>query len=336
MKKYKEHEWDLNHFKSLSKFANDPSKKLVHNRMGRLYWVWDGDRLYEQRFARENGPYQGRNLKFLRRCYPNARTAIDIGMNVANNTIEYGTFAQTVHGFEPFPSTYALAVENIELGKNVELKGRYWDAKAIKTHREPNKPDGWWKENGQFASLNVTADIRTYNIGLGDVKGSFEMEEHPNNAGHNCILTNDRKDKTKYSKTTVAVETLDSYNFTEVDFIKIDCEGYELPILKGAVNTVRTNRPVVQIEIVEAQCKKFNYTAQDIFDYFKQFPDYVCCDFTGADIGMNWQKLKGVMDRFFVPKEVFDRLGEAEKIVHPGMRSKVKKKNKPRIETTYG
>lgn len=336
MKNYTWQEWDINHFKTLSNFNTDPTKELIHNRMGRLYWVTAGDALYVQRFARENGPYQGRNLKFLRKVLPNAKTIIDVGMNVANNTMEYATWAQNVHGFEPFPPTYALATENIELNKHVEVKGRYWDTKQVKTVLDPNHADGWFKKaDGTFASLALTANIQTYNVGLGDVPGTFEMEDHPNNAGHNCILTEDRKGKTNYTLHTVTVNTLDSYNFTDVDIIKVDCEGYEFPILKGAVQTITANRPIVQLEMVEAQCKRFGYTPQDIADFFvNQIGNYGIYTFKGERLPDTWAKVKGIMDYFFVPLELAGSI-VADTSVHPGMGSgKKKKDDQPTIANT--
>lgn len=41
---------------------------------------------------------------------------------------------------------------------------------------------------------------------------------------------------------------MDIYNFTNVGLIKIDCEGYELNVLKGAENTLKENRPCVIVE----------------------------------------------------------------------------------------
>lgn len=46
----------------------------------------------------------------------------------------------------------------------------------------------------------------------------------------------------------IPMETLDSFNFQEVDFIKIDCEGYEEFVLRGAVNTLRQCKPCVIVE----------------------------------------------------------------------------------------
>jgi FkbM family methyltransferase len=337
MKNYQWHEWDINHFRTLSSFQNDPTKELIHNRMGRLYWVTAGDALYVQRFARENGPYQGRNLKFLRKVLPNANTIVDVGMNVANNTMEYATWAQTVVGFEPFPETYKLAVENITLNQHVELKGRYWDTANTRTLHDPNYADGWCKKaDGTFESLAITGNIITHNVGLGDKSGSFQMEDHPNNAGHNCILTEDRKAKTKYTLHTVQVHTLDSFNLENVDIIKIDCEGYEFPILQGAVQTITANRPIVQLEIVEAQCKRFGYTPQDIADFFiNQIGNYSIYTFKGTKLPTNWTKVKGIMDYFFVPNELAGNIVEDKSTTHPGMgEGGFGKKKKSTISTT--
>jgi FkbM family methyltransferase len=46
----------------------------------------------------------------------------------------------------------------------------------------------------------------------------------------------------------VPIKTLDSYGFRDIDFIKIDCEGYEFPIVKGASETLKRCRPVVIVE----------------------------------------------------------------------------------------
>jgi FkbM family methyltransferase len=290
--------------------------------MGRLYWVWRNDALYEQRFARENGPYQARNLKFLRTVVPAARTVLDIGMNVANNTMEYATWAQTVHGFEPFPETFNLAQETIRLNRDVELKGRYWDGRNIRTHHTSDTPDGWFKNaDGSYASLNITGKIHTHNVGLGDRAGTFQMENKPNNAGHNCILTQDRAGKTHYDLHTVAVRTLDSYSFTDVDIIKVDVEGYEYFVLQGGLQTLINNRPVVQLEIVEVQAKRFGYTPQDIVDYFvKTVGGYGVYTFKGHRLSNTWTKVKGVMDYFFVPDERADNIVEdRSNRQHPGM-----------------
>jgi FkbM family methyltransferase len=43
-------------------------------------------------------------------------------------------------------------------------------------------------------------------------------------------------------------KTLDSFKLTEVGFIKLDCEGYEPYILKGAEQTIKKYKPVILME----------------------------------------------------------------------------------------
>jgi len=284
-------------------------EELIENTVGRKFWIYKNDSFYQQRIAGA-GPYQGANLKRLRDLCPNARTVIDVGMNIAMNTIEYATWAKRVIGFEPTPQTYNMAIKNIDYAK---------------TQTRDHFPKGWYRLNGNaWASMVVTGEIETYPVGLGPEAQDTEIVIRPDNAGHNHVKNDDRPrwtgkkwiprtekhKKVEYEQVPIRIETLDSYNFEHVDIIKIDVEGFEYDVMLGAKDTVDRCRPVVQVEMVYGQPHRFGHTVHEILEYFES-RDYVMTLADGTILPMEWiQKrqgkqmpVKGKMDRFFVPKE---------------------------------
>ena len=47
----------------------------------------------------------------------------------------------------------------------------------------------------------------------------------------------------------IECRALDSFKFTEVDYVKIDVDGFEVPLLEGAKETLTINSPVINIEM---------------------------------------------------------------------------------------
>jgi FkbM family methyltransferase len=310
------------------------NKKKVINRIGREYWIWSTDKLYEQRMARENGPYQARNLVMNRRLLPDARTVIDVGANIGMNTIEYATWCKNVKSFEPMQSSLELMKLNVDIARNAKLKGRYWDNKLKQVRHQPDHDDGWFKQaDGTFASLKLVGDIEFFEYALGADSGTIVMEEKTAECSRgDAVLVEGRK--TKNPTQTADQRTLDSFNFQEVDLIKIDVEGTELFVLQGAVETIKQWQPVVQVELRDTHCKRFGYKCDDIIDLMMSLGDYVMCDFNGNDLGTTYQKVSGVMDRFFVPRTIFQATEFKNKKVHPGMKQKKKSKADNKVVET--
>jgi len=71
--------------------------------------------------------------------------------------------------------------------------------------------------------------------------------------GGSKVYENEEDAPSAYGIETVCVEPLDNFNqmFTNVKLIKIDTEGHELPILKGAEHIIKTYEPVLLIETHE-------------------------------------------------------------------------------------
>ena len=69
----------------------------------------------------------------------------------------------------------------------------------------------------------------------------------------------------------VRVCRIDDIIETEVNFIKIDVQGFELDALKGAKNIINNYHPDIFIEVEPHQLAKFNVNVDDLFNYIKSF-----------------------------------------------------------------
>lgn len=101
-------------------------------------------------------------------------------------------------------------------------------------------------------SLNTMEHVELVPLGLGDSEGKTTMiETREDNAGMNRMAA-----AAETEGTTVRVTTLDVYlrghTSLPVDWIKIDVEGYEARVLRGAVASIARFRPGLFIEVDDA------------------------------------------------------------------------------------
>lgn len=274
----------------------NPTTTTIVNRIGRQFVLEDQDTLYLQRLAGRG--YQIGNLRRFRDLTPGARTIIDVGANIGNNSIEYATWAKNVKSFEPTPWVRSWFAENLKHNQ------KHWGTQ-----------DGWYRlEDGEWASLELTGQVEIFPYALSDSQETREMFSHPRNAGHNHLVPQGdqqltrqgwrkrREPRVEKIKYQVEVRTLDSFQFEQVDGIKIDVEGWELPVIRGARNTIDRDRPIIQTEIVEKQCLRAGYTSQELCDYMTQM-GYVQTLNDGTVLTGEWQPVAKKMDRFWIPQE---------------------------------
>ncbi len=83
-------------------------------------------------------------------------------------------------------------------------------------------------------------------IGVSNNNGELHWNEDMNNRGNGGLLEN--------SGVPVIVETLDDmlrHESRVIDFIKIDVEGMELEVIKGATEILKKNKPVIYFETLQ-------------------------------------------------------------------------------------
>lgn len=178
----------------------------------------------------------------------NDSTFIDIGANVGAYTLSLAKHFNHTYSFEPDIDTYNIMCGNIAI-------------------------------NGLS---NVTTLI---NSGLSYKEDKMIMHRYDISGSLNHItesdsdIVNENMKKIGYNdySSEIYVKTLDSYNIKNVGLIKIDVEGCELDILKGAKETISKYCPMLIIESWEindadsAEMKEYKQKLRyDLFSYIKE------------------------------------------------------------------
>lgn len=156
----------------------------------------------------------------------------------------------------------------LDIGGNVG----FWSRDMCKRFErvEIFEPD---PSNIECLTLNLKGhdNYRLHQIGLGIentqkefYKSNVSSGAHTFNPAH---LT-----EGGFSKSVLEIKTLDSFNLTEVDFIKIDTQGSELDILQGAKQTLIENNCVLNVEIEQKNPKQVEM-GKPIFEFMESI-DY--------------------------------------------------------------
>jgi len=88
------------------------------------------------------------------------------------------------------------------------------------------------------------SDTVAFNVALSDSfgKGSLVKKEEFNSGTYQLVGGKE-----------VDVLPLDYFNFKDVTLLKIDVEGHELRVLNGALNTIKTCKPIIYMEVADEE-----------------------------------------------------------------------------------
>lgn len=185
----------------------------------------------------------------------NSKVCIDVGANIGIVTIWMAKNCEKVYSFEPEENNILRFRENLEANniKNVELV-----QKAVSDQNS----------NSLF----------------------FLFDSY----GHHSL--SDKHVSSIVKTTKVETVRLDSFiaemSVDEIDFLKIDTEGYELEVLKGAVNLLQDHKiKIIAFEHSPVLLKKQNRNIFEVIDFLKTY-DYSIFRLNGEKINeANLQEL---------------------------------------------
>ncbi|MBL8628658.1 MAG: FkbM family methyltransferase [Rhodospirillaceae bacterium] len=176
-------------------------------------------KLYMWRLLRKHARRGERELKLLPQLVDKNKIALDIGANKGVYTHTLAKLATHVHSFEPHPKMFPLL------------------ARAL--------PE------------NATA----YHVAVSDTGGTAELvipSYNKRGLSNQGASLDPSKKNAPFGFTSVAIasRTIDSYNFTNVGFIKVDVEGFEQAVVRGLLETAAREKPWLMIEIEEWHTKR--------------------------------------------------------------------------------
>ena len=116
--------------------------------------------------------------------------------------------------------------------------------------------------------------VTVYNVALGKENGKAFLDIEEDNTGNTRIKVVNETDLK-----TIEVRTLDSFQLKYIDYMKIDVEGFELPVLEGAVKTIRESKPFIHVEM---KTKRMLDKREDFEKFFKKI-DYKLILRTGSE-----------------------------------------------------
>ena len=101
----------------------------------------------------------------------------------------------------------------------------------------------------EYLQLNASGapNVTALNIAVGPEEGEVYFSHYRKHGQLSHVAGNVPTEKTDHIG-PIPARTIDSMGLDDVSFIKIDVEGFELPVIQGAVETIRRCRPLMLVE----------------------------------------------------------------------------------------
>ena len=164
-------------------------------------------------------------------------TIIDVGTNIGETLLNFAKLNPNGKniGFEPVPFLFEQARKHID--------------------------------------INNFSNVILENSALSDNAGSLVFNYGDENNSGGIFLTGETSNKD--SSKTVTAETLDNYierrGVKNISLIKIDVEGFEMNVLKGAAQTLKNHKPALFVEINDGFLHRQGGSAKELFEFLQSF-----------------------------------------------------------------
>jgi FkbM family methyltransferase len=131
-----------------------------------------------------------------------------------------------------------------------------------------------WKYMELSVKYNKIQNVRIEKIALSDKNGTIDLFNWGQESSYDSLENTGRVVGVKPNIINVPVARLDDIkDLPRVTVIKMDCEGAELSILKGAKQLLLNNKPLILLEFNKYNMQPFNVNSEQIFTFMSEI-DY--------------------------------------------------------------
>lgn len=236
---------------------NDDGRWLEFDHGRRLvrFWIPALPDTIEAEIVRTGDFYESDQLDFIAALLPRHASIVDVGANIGNHTIHFAAIAQAakVIAIEPNPDVIPSLRRNVAANDCLQV-----DLSALGY----GASDG--SGRGTLVLAEADASIRN--------RGGMTLQAGADGA--------------------VPLRPLDRMVRGPVDLIKIDVEGMAVAVLRGAAQLVAAWRPLVMVEIMDAELEAFGqWQAAAGYGIRNKFPMYAGIDNYLCEPAARWTRL---------------------------------------------
>lgn len=113
--------------------------------------------------------------------------------------------------------------------------------------------------------------VKIFDIALSDAVGEASFQNVVNNPGFSGLKKRTYPNPCETIETiTVRTDLLDNLISEKIDLIKVDVEGGELQVLRGAVSTIRRSQPVIIFEHGYGAAEYYGTTPEQVYDLLSE------------------------------------------------------------------
>ncbi|MCV0430405.1 FkbM family methyltransferase [Nitrosopumilus sp.] len=175
-------------------------------------------------------------------------------------------FSEVIAKWEPFSLITGKNNVIIDLGANVgyytlKLSKKNKDCKIIAIEPDPNT----FKILSQNCELNNLKNIALHNVAISEENGTVKLFQSKTHSGTSSILSKSYSQNESVSIKSITLDNLLGNLYKKIDWLKIDVEGSELFVLKGASNTLKITNKII-IELHEEILNQNNQSSKQIID----------------------------------------------------------------------